>query len=335
MPSLNASVVKDKVFFSERCKFDDVFAHPDVLLSHHWNNGLNYLSLEALYHNIPLVHNSEFFQEVGYFYPDFDVHKGAEALEDALTNHKANFLEHQAKNKQFLKQFSIYNTEIQKQYQNLLDKVVDKSSVQQNIFTHIYQNNKWGGKQSISGPGSDVDQTQIIIKELPILFKKYNISSILDAPCGDFFWMNNIDLKNINYLGVDIVEALIKKNNNKYQQQNIHFKLLDLLQDKIPKTDLILCRDCFIHFSFKDIFTALNNICKSQSQYLLTTIYTEKITNTDIISGDFRPINLTKPPFSLPEPIVIINEGCTELRHLQDKSLALWKIANIRNFLKI
>jgi hypothetical protein len=126
MSSLNASVVKDKVFFSERCQFDDVFTHPDVLLSHHWNNGLNYLSLEALYHNIPLVHNSEFFEEVGYFYPNFDVHKGAEALEDALVNHKANFLEHKHKNKEFLKQFSIDNLEVQHQYQKLLAKILTK-----------------------------------------------------------------------------------------------------------------------------------------------------------------------------------------------------------------
>lgn len=124
MSSLNANKVKDKVFFSERCKFDDVFIHPDVLLSHHWNNGLNYLSLEALYHNIPLVHNSEFFEEVGYFYPNFEVHKGAEALADALENHKSNFTMHKNKNKEFLKQFSIYNTEIQQQYQQLLTSLM-------------------------------------------------------------------------------------------------------------------------------------------------------------------------------------------------------------------
>jgi hypothetical protein len=128
MPSLNASVVKDKVFFSERCQFDDVFTHPDVLLSHHWNNGLNYLSLEALYHNIPLVHNSEFFQEVGYFYPDFDVHQGAEALEDALLNHKANFVNHKSKNQEFLKQFSIYNPKVQQQYQQLLTEIISNEN---------------------------------------------------------------------------------------------------------------------------------------------------------------------------------------------------------------
>ena len=63
MPSLNASATKEAAgIFFERCRFSDVFSHPDILLSHQWNNALNYLYLEALYKNIPLVHNSDFLQ---------------------------------------------------------------------------------------------------------------------------------------------------------------------------------------------------------------------------------------------------------------------------------
>ena len=122
MPSLNASVVKDKVFFSDRCKFEDVFTSPDILLSHHWNNGLNYLSLEAIYYNIPLVHNSEYFKEVGYFYEDFNVYQGRDALKNALKNHRAHFPAHQQKNKAFLKRFSIYNKKMQANYREMLDR---------------------------------------------------------------------------------------------------------------------------------------------------------------------------------------------------------------------
>lgn len=124
MASLNASATKDKVFFSRRRRFDDVFSYPDILLSHQWKNALNYLSLEALYHNIPLVHNSEFLQEVGYFYPDFDVTKGAEALLDGITHHKDNFAQQQNKNQSFLHQFSITSKTRQKEYQELIEKLL-------------------------------------------------------------------------------------------------------------------------------------------------------------------------------------------------------------------
>ena len=57
------------------------------------------------------------------------------------------------------------------------------------IFLKIYKNNYWGSKTSKSGPGSDLSNTRKIREELPKIIKKYNINSIFDAPCGDFFWM--------------------------------------------------------------------------------------------------------------------------------------------------
>ena len=47
-----------------------------------------------------------------------------------------------------------------------------RSKNEEEIFTGIYENNAWGGKDSVSGTGSDVYQTKIIAKELPNLFDK-------------------------------------------------------------------------------------------------------------------------------------------------------------------
>jgi hypothetical protein len=38
------------------------------------------------------------------------------------------------------------------------------------IFTKIYKINGWAGTDSVSGTGSDLQQTRIIIKKLPGLF---------------------------------------------------------------------------------------------------------------------------------------------------------------------
>ena len=62
-----------------------------------------------------------------------------------------------------------------------------------------------------------MEQTQNILEELPNVIKKYNIKSILDIPCGDFFWMKEHNFKDVNYIGADIVR-FNKKN-------NYHFKL--------------------------------------------------------------------------------------------------------------
>ena len=53
---------------------------------------------------------------------------------------------------------------------------------------------------------------------------KYQIKSILDIPCGDFYWMKGLDLKNINYVGADIVAPLIKKNIDQFKSIILIFK---------------------------------------------------------------------------------------------------------------
>lgn len=204
----------------------------------------------------------------------------------------------------------------------------------EDVFTDIFKKNAWRGRNSVSGRGSDVDQTRIITYEIPALLNAFNISTMLDIPCGDFHWMNSVDLNNIDYTGADIVKELIEKNNAKYARQGIHFQNLNLMKDELPKVDLIFCRDCLVHLSFADIGLALENVCDSQSEYFLTTTYVGRKDNRDILTGRWRPLNLELAPFFFPKPIKIITEGCTEKSGtLSDKSLGLWKITDIRESL--
>lgn len=205
-----------------------------------------------------------------------------------------------------------------------------KSKSMENIFTEIYRSNAWGGNDSVSGMGSDENETRIITRELFTLFNDLNISTMLDIPCGDFHWMKNVDLNSIDYTGADIVEELIQKNRKKYARDGIRFQCLNLIKDKLPKMDLVFCRDCLVHFSFVDIFLALDNICNSQSEYFVTTTFTGRRVNHDIVTGQWRTLNLELAPFMLPKPLKIINEGCPEDDGAyEDKSLGLWRIADI------
>ena len=152
------------------------------------------------------------------------------------------------------------------------------------IFTDIYHKNKWGDEESLSGPGSTFVQTETIRNTLPNLLKKYNIHSILDIPCGDFNWMKDVNLP-ISYIGADIVEKIIKFNKEKFTKENRKFIKIDILRDELPQVDLIFCRNLFIHFSYNDIFKAIENIKKSGSKYLLTTCHRLETKNFDIGTG--------------------------------------------------
>ena len=203
-------------------------------------------------------------------------------------------------------------------------------------FNNIYSQKKWiinKNVKSISGPGSDDEQTKKIIIEIPKLLEEYNIKSIFDCPCGDFNWMNRIVNNNNNYTGGDIVEKLIEENKNKYP--NINFIKFDISKNDIKNSyDLIICRDLFVHFSYSDIKKTLSNIKKSNCKYILMTTFPNK-TNRDCKTSDWRPLNFQKEPFNFPEPLMIINEGCTEGElNFTDKSLGLWEIKNINeNFI--
>lgn len=88
--------VKDKIATVEpRFVTADFLAHhADAVVTHHWENGLNYLYYDVLYGAYPLVHNSEFLAEFGYHYLSFDADSGAEALLRALTAHDRNLAQY-------------------------------------------------------------------------------------------------------------------------------------------------------------------------------------------------------------------------------------------------
>lgn len=194
------------------------------------------------------------------------------------------------------------------------------------VFEEIYSTNYWVVKESVSGVGSEGEQVQELIQRLPDLLRAYDVRSMLDLPCGDFNWMQQVDLSGIDYLGADIVGEVVQRNRKEYTATGRNFEKLDLIKDPLPTADLLLCRDCLVHLSFRDIFTALENFCNSELRYLLTTTFINREKNKDIVTGSWRPLNLQRPPFNLPEPLELLDEKCTEIDgNFADKSLALWE----------
>jgi hypothetical protein len=197
------------------------------------------------------------------------------------------------------------------------------------IFNYIYQTNLWGSGESASGVGSEDQATQRLQIEIPRLLRNLDAGILLDIPCGDFGWLSHADLSGVQYIGADIVSELVVQNSARFASghNNRRFLKLDLTNDPLPAADVVLCRDCLVHLPFEDIWGALHNIKKSGSVRLLTTTFTELQKNEDIMTGDWRPLNLQKAPFHFPEPTAYIVEGCIEENGaFTDKSLGLWTI---------
>ena len=129
----------------------------------------------------------------------------------------------------------------------------------------------------------------------------------------------------IKYIGGDIVKPLIDNLNIKYKSDRISFQHFDLIKEIPPKVDLMICRDCLFHLSFQDTKSVLDNFIKSKSTYLLTTTHKNldnSFINRDILTGDFRRIDLFSRPYNFPNnPLYVIEDW---LYPDPERQMCLW-----------
>ena len=95
----------------------------DVILSWQWENNLNYMPLDVAWFGYPIVHNMEFLQDLGYYYPYFSINEGARQLELAIKNHPGDegYLD---RSRELIGRY-ISNPEMHQQYEKLLNNVVN------------------------------------------------------------------------------------------------------------------------------------------------------------------------------------------------------------------
>jgi len=214
---------------------------------------------------------------------------------------------------------------------------VDMDRLNQKMFETIYRLNVWGHKESRSGPGSSMEQTEKIRTWLPNILKSFNVRLFLDAPCGDFNWCKELNLDFLErYIGIDIVPDVVMANLKSYANEKRVFLHKDITKDSLPRADAIMCRDCFAHLSFSDIWSALKNFKKTGAKYLIASTYPNRSINVDIQGANlmhllrFRPLNLQAAPFNFPQPKAILLEENTEGNgHIADKSIAVWEINDL------
>ena len=83
--------------------------------------------------------------------------------------------------------------------------------------------------ESLSGPGSHINNTHEIVYLINQTLNKHNIKNILDLGCGDWNWFKTIELKDVFYTGWDAHEGMIQSNNQKFKSKNIKFEVKDIV----------------------------------------------------------------------------------------------------------
>lgn len=195
------------------------------------------------------------------------------------------------------------------------------------VFGDLYRRNGWTDPESVSGPGSNLEQTVTVRRELPEVLRRVDARTLLDVPCGDWHWMREVDLGGVAYIGGDIVPEIVAQNNALYGDRGA-FQVIDLAVDALPDADVLLCRDCLVHLPYRMIRQCLDNVKKSGITYLLTTTFVNAETNEDIPIGEWRALNLQRAPFLFPPPLEAHREHeATDSG--SGKTLALWRVADL------
>lgn len=199
-------------------------------------------------------------------------------------------------------------------------------------FALIYKAGYWKGvgDGSLSGEGSSLAATENIRRELPGLLRRLEIRSMLDVPCGDWFWMSRVELGEIAYIGGDIVADMVRDNQRKFGARNREFRRIDLASDDLPHVDLVLVRDCLVHLEPATIDQCLRNVVRSGATYFATTTFTDATENAPPLLKDrWRPLNMLLPPYSFSAPLALLDDSAPGIPVDAHKRLGVWRVGDI------
>lgn len=168
-----------------------------------------------------------------------------------------------------------------------------------------------------------------------------DINTILEVQCGTEYDIENciaLSYKNINYIGVDIVDEAIRNNRQYFRnEKNKLFITLDASNEVLPKNDLTICVNMPQYLPISNIWSLLENIRDSGAKYFAFN-YSIRINDDEEINEDIeleklkkkiqkRKINLRYPPFYFPEPLCLFpgNEN--------SEFIALYKTSEVSFFM--
>ena len=88
--------------------------------THQWNNEYNYMTLELLYCNYPILHNSEGWSPYGYYYSINQWEKAIEQVHRAISAHQVNRYIYQTHAAQLIWKHSVHHPRIQERWRAIL-----------------------------------------------------------------------------------------------------------------------------------------------------------------------------------------------------------------------
>ncbi len=178
------------------------------------------------------------------------------------------------------------------------------------VFTRIYEQHQWGGTgdEYCSGSGSSELQASHYAAVVKPLIEKRGIATVVDLGCGDFTVGRALRMDGVRYIGIDIVDGVIRRNAEAYGDELTSFICLDMVADPLPEGDFCLIRQVLQHLSNAQIASVLQ-ATKKYRHILVTEHYpapsvkcrpnVDKPHGPDTRIYDDSAVCLDQPPFNV------------------------------------
>ncbi len=97
--------------------------YTDVVVSHQWENPLNYYYLDIVYLRYPLIHNAHMCKDIGYYYEGWDFKTAEDKLIEAIKFHDDNLELYDYQVERVLDRFSPNNEKTIDTYKKLINNL--------------------------------------------------------------------------------------------------------------------------------------------------------------------------------------------------------------------
>jgi SAM-dependent methyltransferase len=200
------------------------------------------------------------------------------------------------------------------------------------IFTGIYSANEWGGApgEFYSGPGSEDPSVSLYAGIIKAFINSHQITAVVDLGCGDFKVGRQMQVPGVRYFGVDIVQALVDRNQGQFGSDSISFRCLDIIKDRLPDAELCLIRQVLQHLSNEEIKLILDNVKKYRyviiteqrlPAYMKIVPNKEKPHGPDTRSIDNSCVYLDRPPFNVKISEVLLDMEAQNYEYFKGERL--------------
>jgi SAM-dependent methyltransferase len=178
---------------------------------------------------------------------------------------------------------------------------VDGSDGALDAFRHIYDTDHWNGG---SGEGSAIEATEPYRRVLETVVSGSDVTSIVDAGCGDWQFSRLVDWSGKRYVGVDIVPEVVEANRSSFGRETVDFVAADIRIETLPAADLLLCKDVLQHWDVRSVQRFLARNLAHYRYALITNDLASvhsapEMLNAEIPIGHWRPLDLERAPFGL------------------------------------